>query len=108
MTLEPVHPRNLTIAAWRRRIKDAQDPRDLLRAVDDFLATWQPDEIARLPEGCRPGRMRNAGDVRCYALQLARREFAGNADEVEMLRMSGFFSIVSRQLYRQECTATDS
>ena len=95
---ESVHPRNFTIGAWRRRLDSAVSAPEVLRIAREFLETWEPDEIERLPEGCRPGRLREPGDVRCYAMQLARAEFADDAGAMEMLRMSGFFSAAAERL----------
>jgi len=98
MSLEAVHPRNLTMAAWRRQLHGARTTYDVLHVVNEFLRTWYPDEIERLAEACRPGPMRETSDVRCYAMQLARREFAADCGAIELLRMAGFFETASRHL----------
>jgi hypothetical protein len=39
--------------------------------VRDHMALWAPDEIARLPEDCRPGRIRDGDDISRWAFELA-------------------------------------
>jgi hypothetical protein len=44
---------------WRNLIRDSASEDELVSLVRDHLARWTPDEIGRLPEDCRPGRIRD-------------------------------------------------
>jgi len=49
--------------SWFRQIDDAKSSLEVVAITRDYLATWTPSEIARLPERCRPGRLRDETDV---------------------------------------------
>lgn len=69
--------------------------------VRDHLARWSPEEIALLPEDCRPGRIRDADDVSQWAFQLASNHCAGTVHgEAERLleRMLEFVTHAARRL----------
>ena len=56
---------------WRNLILQAAHQDEVLALVRDHMALWAPDEIARLPEDCRPGRIRDAEDISRWAFNLA-------------------------------------
>ena len=62
----------LSAIGWQGRLNESVDEHDVVQTVKDFLARFDPEEIASLPENCRPGRFVDAEDVNNYALQLAR------------------------------------
>jgi hypothetical protein len=49
--------------AWFQQLDDSTTPADVVAISRDYLATWSPEEIARLPHDCRPGRLRDASDI---------------------------------------------
>jgi hypothetical protein len=49
--------------SWLRQIDDATSVAQVVSIARDFLATWTPQELARLPTRCRPGRIRDEGDI---------------------------------------------
>jgi hypothetical protein len=49
--------------SWFRQIDDAETPAEVVGVARDYLATWTPAELARLPRACRPGRVKNAQDI---------------------------------------------
>ena len=48
---------------WFQQLDKAQDTATVLEISRDYLATWTPEELARLPRGCRPGRVRTSSDL---------------------------------------------
>ena len=48
---------------WYRQIDNAKSVIEVVAVVRDYLASWGPREISLLPEGVRPGRMRDDQDV---------------------------------------------
>ena len=79
---------------WRYTVDAAETERDLIEAVRDYLATWDPSELSELPESCRPGRVTSGEDVSdmAYKLSQLRLEFDGSVDQRAALdRMMGFF-----------------
>jgi hypothetical protein len=79
---------------WLYAVDAAESERDIVTTARDFLATWSPVEIARLPEACRPGRITSGEDISeaAYRLSQASLEFDGSVDDRILLeRMMGFF-----------------
>jgi hypothetical protein len=56
---------------WRNLILASTQEDEVVELVRDHMARWSPDEIARLPEDCRPGRIRDAEDISRWAFDLA-------------------------------------
>lgn len=48
---------------WFRQIDDAGSAREVVAIARDYLATWTPTDLAKLPRECRPGRVKSAGDI---------------------------------------------
>lgn len=58
-------------AGWDRRLELSEREADVVRVVEDYLATLDHCEIALLPPRCRPPKLRHARDVSSYAFDLA-------------------------------------
>jgi hypothetical protein len=85
---------------WRHTVDDARTEKDLVDVVRDYLATWRPDELAQLPEACRPGRIAGGEDIAdmAYKLSKSRLRLEGSADErLTFDRMMGFFLHASQR-----------
>ena len=48
---------------WFRQIDDANSAREVVAVTRDYLATWTPKDLAKLPRECRPGRVKSPGDI---------------------------------------------
>ncbi|HET7732091.1 MAG TPA: hypothetical protein VFK48_18860, partial [Usitatibacter sp.] len=48
---------------WFRQIDDASSAREVVAIARDYLATWTPNDLAKLPRECRPGRVKSPGDI---------------------------------------------
>ena len=59
------------IEDWRNLIRDSSHEDEVVTLVRDHMARWSPEEIVRLPEDCRPARIRDADDVGRWAYMLA-------------------------------------
>ena len=85
---------------WRLTVDATRSERELVTAVLDYLATWQPDELSVLPESVRPGRIKSGEDVADMAFKLSqmRLGFDGSFDDrVTLDRMMGFFLHASQR-----------
>ena len=51
------------VLAWYRQIDNAKGALEVVGILRDYLANWTPEELALLPESCRPGRLRDEQDV---------------------------------------------
>lgn len=56
---------------WRNLIRSSSHEDEVLELVRDHLARWTPQEIGRLPQACRPGRVRDSEDLSRWAFELA-------------------------------------
>lgn len=48
---------------WIQQLDRATDPIEVVAIARDYFSTWTPEEVARLPRSCRPGRLRAPGDL---------------------------------------------
>jgi hypothetical protein len=84
------------------RIAEAQTRDDVVSACNDYLASWQPERLARLPGHCRPKPMLAADDVTLFAatlaLESANREERGEAILPELRVMRQFFDAADEKL----------
>lgn len=51
------------MTTWIHALERAGSRKSLTDLVNEYLATWTPAEISRLPEPCRPGRMHGVEDI---------------------------------------------
>jgi hypothetical protein len=56
---------------WRSLLRAASTEEEIISAARDYVATWSPEEVARLPAECRPGRIRDGEDIGRWAFDLA-------------------------------------
>jgi hypothetical protein len=64
-----------------RQIENANSIVEVVAMVRDFLATWSPRDLMRLPLSVRPGRIRDEEDVAALHAQLI--------DEYRVTRATG-------------------
>lgn len=64
---------SLASVGWQGRLAAAASREDVVGVARDFLALVGPEEIARMPADCRPGKLVDGDDVANYAVTLARR-----------------------------------
>ena len=86
---------------WRNLILASTQEEEVVGLVRDHMARWSPEEIARLPEECRPQRIRDAEDISRWAFELASTHCAQSltADEDGLLdRMLEFVTQAAMRL----------
>ncbi len=84
---------------WQGALDEVDTEHDLVSVTRDFLATWTPEEIVKLPKPLRPWKIVDADDITSYAIQLAQDDESGDAEAVKLKqRMSAFFSDASLRL----------
>jgi hypothetical protein len=49
--------------SWYRQLDNAKSSLEVVAVARDFMAGWSPRDIARLPDACRPGKLRDASDI---------------------------------------------
>lgn len=89
------HPPRSPMPDWRGYLSAASSEEDIVKLTRDFVASWQPADISRLPTPCRPGRIRDGDDISHWAYELAQahcRIQAGDEQDQLVMRMLAFFS----------------
>lgn len=69
----------------------------------EYLATWLPSDLARLPAECRISIVTNASDIAIAAVTLAQCELKGGLDEqaAELLRQKADVFVGAQMRLRQ-------
>ena|SRR5688572_29240960 len=96
---------------WRTLINSSTNEDEVVAMVRDHLARYSPQEIARLPEECRPPRIRDAEDVSQWAFELARTHCAQSGDddnETVLERMLEFVTQAGQRLSELKATAPET
>ncbi len=83
-----------------QQIEQAASAEEVVRTVRDHVATWLPEEIARLPDGVRPGRIRDAVDVQDLHLRLIEEYRATRASGDELAALQRLTGLVMRACLR--------
>jgi hypothetical protein len=66
---------------WQRRMGSAESAEQVVAFTRDYLASFSPEYLGRLPEDCRPTRIKYEDDIEYWAHQLAQR-YSGTAEEL--------------------------
>ncbi len=56
---------------WHSGVSASDSVDSVLRFAREFQASWTPEEIARLPEDCRPRVVKSAGDLDFWSARLS-------------------------------------
>jgi hypothetical protein len=101
------------LLSWFDQIDAAAAPADVVAVARDYLATWTPDELARLPAPCRPGRVKNEHDIDqlhgCLVEEYGRNRLSGDSLSA-LQRMTSFIvraSVRMAQLRGEDAEAPD-
>jgi hypothetical protein len=81
------------LASWSNQIDTAESVGEVVSITRDYLATWMPDELALLPQTCRPGRIKGEEDIAqlhdCLVDEY-RQNRLGGEEFVTLQRMTSF------------------
>jgi hypothetical protein len=73
MTIHPLSRRGAPpTVTWTQRLGAAQSEAEIAAVVREYLALLSREEVAALPEACRPARIADAADISAYAFELVR------------------------------------
>jgi hypothetical protein len=90
----------MQVVGWQNAIREVTSCKELSSLTNDFLASWTPQEICRLPLACRPRRMRGVEDIHYWRALIEDSYCSGAAlgDEHQAyIAMLAFFSSASRR-----------
>lgn len=84
---------------WQARLNESSTQAQIVSICNQFLAMWSRDELAQLPEACRPRKALALEEVNPYAVGLALQLEAMDIATAPMLhRMSMFFTKAALRL----------
>lgn len=79
---------------WHAQLEGAADADRILAVTREYLATFAPEHLARLPEDCRPGRIKGEDDIAywsCRLAQYAHKDASTPVDAELMQEMLNYF-----------------
>ena len=81
-----------------QELSKATSVAEIVQLTRDYLSTWSVEELERLPDSCRPGRVRTPEDIEVWADRLM--DESGKAalfleDERKLDRLTSHFLIAS-------------
>jgi hypothetical protein len=89
------------MSSWFRLLDNARNSEEAVGIVRDYLARWSPEEIALLPDACRPPHIRDESDVENLH-RAAVEAYRGSRASGEALRLlaklTGFIACASVRL----------
>lgn len=91
---ENTHGLHAAHTAWHRQVEACDDVDQILSTTRDFLATFSPEHLARLPAECRPGRIKGEDDIAYWSCKLAQcnhQEQSTRVDADLMQEMLNYF-----------------
>jgi hypothetical protein len=91
-------PPHMTATTWQQRLDLATDEEDVVDIARDFLAGFDPNEIYRLPQLCRPPTRLFAEDIGPYAFELVSHECSTPESAEYVHRLARFFSHAATRL----------
>lgn len=101
MSIIPLYPSGQSPMpqSWQDRLASAFHEAQVVDVARDFLAQFSPEEIASLPEACRPGKLVDGDDVTEYALLLVQHRCQeGEGPTYAIYRLTNFFSNATLRL----------
>ena len=79
---------------WHHQLEGVADVDKLLSVTREYLATFGPEHLARMPEDCRPGRIKGEDDIAYWSCKLAQYAHMDSATPVDadlMQEMLNYF-----------------
>ena len=70
-------------ALWERRIDAVGSAEEIVALTQDYLASFSPEYLGRLPPDCRPEHVKYPDDIEHWAQRLSRRYCAENDEPLD-------------------------
>lgn len=71
--------------SWYRRLDNAKSANEVLRIAQEYLASWDPQRLAKLPAGTQPGALQKPADIEALRTRIVD-EYRGSTLSGEPLK----------------------
>ena len=71
------------VALWEKRIDSVATVPEIVALTQDYLASFSPEYLGRLPVDCRPTHIKYDDDIEFWAQRLSQRYCADNDEPVD-------------------------
>ena len=89
-------PQSLT---WSELLERASSTDEVLRITRDYLASWEPRELAALPKACKPpAHFTAAEELVDYSFTLVQHHCGEGTNDEGILRLARFFAEAARRV----------
>ena len=78
-----LRPAGNAASLWERRVDQVVSVEEVVTVTRDYLASFSPEYLGRLPADCRPGHIKYPDDIEFWAQQLAHRYCKENDEPVD-------------------------
>ena len=82
-----------TTLTWNDRLDRAGSVDEVLSLTRDYLATLTPEQLARLPQASRPGRIKGDDDIEYWAINLAQAYAGAQSEPIDGMLMQDVLDI---------------
>ena len=86
---------------WLGAVESATGGKDVVGIVRAYLASWSAEDMASIPEACRPGAVTALDEIvdRAYTLARAHLESVGRGEEnITLDRIATFMTAAARRV----------
>ena len=94
--------------AWFQLLDRASSAAEVIAIARDYVATWDPEELSRLPGECRPGRVKTVEDLEdlhgCLVEEYRRNRVVGPG-LAALQNMTSFMVRASVRMAQLRCDA---
>jgi hypothetical protein len=95
-----------TRAVYARKLRSAPTEEEVVRLVREFIAEWRPEELAQVPEVCRPSKIRDGEDIADCAYNLTRSRMEASETSSLLAEMESFFAMACSRISELEGTSS--
>ena len=88
------------MTSWFAQLDRAKSIPETISVARDFMATWTPQDLALLPDSCRPGRLRDEQDIETLHACLVETYRASRATGKELDALQRLTSFIVRASIR--------
>jgi hypothetical protein len=93
---------------WPERLDECASVAEVVDVVRVFMARFDPDEIASLPPGCRPGKIVDADDVSALAVELMRHTCREGEPRELLHKLAAVFAHASGRIAELSARSNDA